>query len=104
MRYVIVGGLATVLHGFARLTADIDLIIDLVPAEAQKAMRAFEALGVKPRAPVPLTAFADPVQRKSWVSDKGMKVLSLWDPARPMLEIDLFVEHPLEAILAARKR
>ena len=26
-RYVVVGGVATVLHGYARLTADIDLII-----------------------------------------------------------------------------
>ena len=26
-RYVVVGGVATVLHGYARLTADVDLII-----------------------------------------------------------------------------
>jgi hypothetical protein len=29
VRYVIVGGVATVLHGYARLTADLDLSIDL---------------------------------------------------------------------------
>ena len=28
-RYVVVGGLATVLHGHARMTADIELIVDL---------------------------------------------------------------------------
>lgn len=28
VRYVVVGGLATVLHGHARLTADVDLVID----------------------------------------------------------------------------
>jgi len=27
VQYVVVGGLATVLHGYARLTADIDLMI-----------------------------------------------------------------------------
>ncbi len=27
-RYVVVGGVATVLHGYARLTADIDLITE----------------------------------------------------------------------------
>lgn len=31
VRYVVVGGLATVLHGYARLTADIDLMVDLEP-------------------------------------------------------------------------
>ena len=36
VRYVIVGGLATVLHGFARLTHDVDLAVDLVPAEAAR--------------------------------------------------------------------
>jgi hypothetical protein len=29
VRYIVVGGVATVLHGFARLTADLDLIVDL---------------------------------------------------------------------------
>jgi len=29
VQYVIVGGLATVLHGYARFTADIDLVINL---------------------------------------------------------------------------
>ncbi len=27
VRYVVVGGVATVLHGYARFTADIDLIV-----------------------------------------------------------------------------
>jgi hypothetical protein len=31
-RYVVVGGVATVLQGFARLTAGVDLIVDLEPA------------------------------------------------------------------------
>jgi predicted nucleotidyltransferase len=29
IRYVVVGGLAVVLHGHARLTADVDLVVDL---------------------------------------------------------------------------
>jgi len=37
VRYIVVGGVATVLHGFARLTADLDLIVDLQPVEARKA-------------------------------------------------------------------
>ena len=28
VRYVVVGGMATVLHGYARLTADVDIIVD----------------------------------------------------------------------------
>jgi hypothetical protein len=94
-RYVVVGGVATVLHGFARLTADIDLVIDLDTAEALKALSALAGIGLRPRAPVKMEAFADESQRRSWIDDKGMRVFSLWDPATPMREVDLFVEHPI---------
>jgi hypothetical protein len=40
VRYVVVGGLATVLHGYARLTADIDLMVDLESAELRKGIDA----------------------------------------------------------------
>jgi len=95
VRYVVVGGLATVLHGFARLTADVDLVIDLDPDEARRAMQALTALGLRPRAPVEALSFADPQIRAEWIRDKGLRVFSLWDPAHPMIEVDLFVEHPI---------
>jgi hypothetical protein len=95
-RYVVVGGLATVLHGHARLTADIDVIVDLAPDAARAAMLALTALGLRPRAPVDAAAFADPETRRAWVAEKGMRVFSLWDPSNPMREVDVFVEHPIE--------
>lgn len=94
-RYVVVGGLATVLHGYVRLTADIDLVVDLEPSEARKAMQALGRLGLRPRAPVDATDFADPDKRRQWVEEKGMQVFSLWDPAEPLLEVDVFVTHPI---------
>lgn len=96
VRYVVVGGVATVLHGFARLTADVDLLVDLAPAEARKAIAALVGLGLRPRPPVDPAAFADTAVRESWVRDKGMRVFSLWDPTQPMREVDLFVEHPVD--------
>lgn len=96
VRYVVVGGLATVLHGHARLTADIDLVIDLSPAEARKALEALAGLGLRPRVPVDPLAFANPEIREQWIREKGMRVFSLWDPANPMRQVDLFVEHPVD--------
>lgn len=94
-RYVVVGGVATVLHGFARLTADLDLIVDLTPAEARRAMQALSSLGLRPRAPVAIESFADPATRQSWIAEKGMRVFSLWDPATPLREVDVIVESPI---------
>ncbi|HEX4824610.1 MAG TPA: hypothetical protein VFV19_09860 [Candidatus Polarisedimenticolaceae bacterium] len=96
MRYVIVGGLATVLHGYTRLTDDVDLVIDLAPEAARRTMEALRDLGLKPRAPVELLDFALADRRRQWNEEKGMRVFSLVDPAQPMRELDLFVENPLE--------
>lgn len=93
---MVVGGFATVLHGHARLTADIDLVVDLAPDEARKAVEALTSLGFRPRAPVDPLAFADPAVRQQWVREKGMRVFSLWNPANPMLEVDLFAAHPVD--------
>jgi hypothetical protein len=49
VRYVVVGGLATVLHGYARLTADIDLMVDLEPEELRKSIDALAGHGMVPR-------------------------------------------------------
>lgn len=95
VRYVVVGGLATVLHGYARLTADIDIILELEPDSTREAMQSLSALGLRPRAPVQAIDFADAGQRRRWIEDKGMRVFSLWHPADPLLEVDLFVDHPI---------
>jgi sugar/nucleoside kinase (ribokinase family) len=95
VRYVVVGGLATLLHGFARLTADVDLVVDLEPQEAGKAIRALLALGFVARAPVDPMGFADPVLRRMWMTEKGMQVFTMVDRANPMRAVDVFVTAPI---------
>ena len=72
VRYVVVGGLATVLHGYARLTADIDLIIDLDPQEARKGIDALAKHGMVPRLPLDPYDFAKPDIRRHWIDDEDM--------------------------------
>ena len=67
VRYVVVGGFAVVLHGHARLTADIDLVLDLDTEEARKAIEVLTASGLRPTA-----------------------------PADPLRIVDLFVDNPIE--------
>lgn len=96
LRYVVVGGVATVLHGYARLTADIDLIVDLEEEAARGAVRALTALGMRPRVPVDPQDFANAEIRDGWIRDKGMRVFSFFMPDEPLLSVDLFVDHPIE--------
>lgn len=95
VRYVVVGGVAVVLHGFARLTGDVDLAIDLRPSEARKAVTAFEQFGLRPRLPVDPMHFADADVRTRWVREKQMRVFTFLDPSNPMLLVDCFAEDML---------
>jgi predicted nucleotidyltransferase len=95
-RYLIVGGVAVVLHGHLRTTADLDLVIQLEAGNARRALDALGSLGYRARAPVPLSDFADATKRHQWVEAKGLTVFSLWHPSDPALEVDLFVEEPFE--------
>jgi len=95
VRYVVVGGVAVVLHGFARLTGDVDLAIDLRASEARKAVTAFDQLGLRPRLPVDPMHFADPAVRTAWVREKQMRVFTFLDPSNPMLLVDCFADDVL---------
>lgn len=95
-RYLVAGGLAVVAHGHVRFTADLDLVLDLREPSLGRAITALAELGFRPRAPVDLAAFADAGQRARWASEKGMTVFSLFSPAHPETEVDLFVEAPFD--------
>jgi predicted nucleotidyltransferase len=95
VRYVIVGGVAVVLHGYLRATADLDLILSMEESNLAAALRTLEDLGFHPRAPVPLAAFANASERKRWIEEKNLQVFSLWHSKMPGFEVDLFVETPL---------
>jgi len=94
VRYLVVGGVAVVLHGHPRLTSDIDIVLAMDHSNILAAMGALGSLGYRPRAPVPAEAFADPAIRGGWIADKGLTVFSMWSPEHPATEIDLFVEEP----------
>lgn len=83
-RYVVVGGVAVVLHGYVRLTADLDLVVDLEPEAARRTVEVLEGLGLVPRAPVAALDFAVRERRDEWIREKGMTVFSLFDTRNPL--------------------
>ena len=93
-RYVIVGGLAVVLHGHRRLTADLDLVIDLTPVEAAKTISALEGLGLRPQLPVKASDLAEASIRDRWVRERGMLVFTLRD-ASGYRAVDLLTDTPI---------
>ena len=94
-RYVLVGGLAVILHGVDRLTADVDLTVDLAPEQSSRAISALQMLGLKPNAPLQPQDFTVESIRESWRIDKGMTVFSFWDPTHLRPSVDLFIRNPI---------
>jgi len=93
---LVVGGVAVVLHGYPRFTADLDLVLELTASNAAAGVAALQTLGYRPRAPVRAEDFADEDIRANWREEKGLTVFSLWSPSYLGTEVDLFVEEPFD--------
>ena len=76
VRFVVVGGLAVVIQGYARLTADVDLVLDLDSTNVRRAVAALTARGLRPLLPVAATD-------------------SMRDENNPLLTVDLFAREPM---------
>lgn len=102
IRFVVVGGLAVLLHGLDRLTADVDLVIDLSTDAALEAVRALTKAGYRPLAPVDPAGLADSDRRTEWQTQRGMQVFSFWDSTntRPTVDVMLSSAVPFEELWA----
>lgn len=89
VRYVVVSGVAVVLHGHVRAVADLDFVIDPAPEEARRAMHALTALGFVPSIPLPLSA---------------LTVLRMFDYSQR--EVDVFVRYhiPFDELWASSEQ
>ena len=96
VRYLIVGGLAVVAHGYVRFTADVDLLLSVDTDNLERTVKALKTLRYRPRAPVDFEDFIDPSKRQAWAQDKNMTVFSLFSDIHPATEIDLFLEPPID--------
>ncbi len=95
IRYAVAGGVALVLHGVVRFTADLDLIVDLEQENLGRFLQTMTGLGYRPRNPVKTGDLLDPSIRESWKREKGMVVFSFIDPSQPMTMIDVFIEEKI---------
>ena len=95
VRHAVAGGVALVLHGVVRFTADLDLIVDLEQENLRRFIQAMNELGYRPRNPVQAEDFLDPANRDQWKREKGMEVFSFVDPAQPLTIVDVFIEEKI---------
>lgn len=95
IRYVVAGGFAVNLHGFLRFTKDLDVLLDLAPDNAARAMHVLASAGLRPRLPVDMLEFANASAREDWVQNRNMLVFQIWHPDDPLCSVDVFVRNPI---------
>src|SRR5579864_7886909 len=76
VRYAIVGGVAVNLHGIPRMTADLDLIVDLSKENLEKLLTAMKEVGYLPRLPVAPEELLSPEKREEWITQKNLMVFT----------------------------
>jgi hypothetical protein len=93
--YVVAGGVAVVLHGYVRFTADLDLIIRLESENIDRFFDVLAALGYRIRLPVTREQFKVKKNREDWIKKKGKRVFSFYHAKSPLKMIDIFVREPM---------
>jgi len=94
VRYLVVGGLAVNAHGYLRFTKDVDIVVQLIPENIERAFTALISAGYRPAVPITASQFANAELRNGWIRDKGMMVLQFWSDAHRETPIDMFVSEP----------
>lgn len=95
-RYLVVGGIAVIAHGFVRLTTDIDIVLQLTPENVQAAMGALANLRYQPLVPVDPREFGDPAARERWAVEKSMIVFQMLDFDDTRTRLDIFIREPFD--------
>ena len=89
--YVLVGGLAVTLHGYQRLTMDVDVVLALNDENLAKFVDCARSARLKPVLPIPLDSLRDSALIDRWHSEKGMLAFALRGPEMMATAIDVLV-------------
>lgn len=104
VRYLVVGGVASILYGNPRFTKDLDIWVDPDEDNLEKLIRSFKTLKFIPRNPVKAEEFISRENRARWKKEKGMLAFTFINPKNPFENIDLLFEGPASFTNAYKKK
>jgi hypothetical protein len=89
--YVLVGGLAVALHGYQRVTMDVDGVLALDDENLAKFVDCARNANLKPVLPIPIDSLRDAALIDQWHREKGMLAFALRGPEMMATVIDVLV-------------
>jgi hypothetical protein len=90
--YVVVGGLAVALHGYQRVTMDVDVVLAMDRQNLSRFIECAKAAGLRPTIPVQIEALTKPELIEQWYREKGMLAFSLRSTEALATVIDVLVK------------
>src|SRR5262245_59546785 len=69
--FVVCGGVACIMQGVSRTTADVDLALNMDDANLRRFVDVVRRLGFQPRIPERLDSLIDPHNRRIWIEHKN---------------------------------
>ncbi|MFH1067312.1 MAG: hypothetical protein V1746_05370 [bacterium] len=102
--YLVVGGLAVNLHGVARLTLDVDIVVDAARDQSATWEEICAELKLKPRHPISWRQMYSWEDRRRLFREKGLLALNLISekPEEPM--VDILFDPPFDFAEAFARR
>ena len=102
--YLVCGGTAVVLLGFARLTVDLDLVVSLDKENLEKLYDVLMELNYKAKIPIKKEEFIRKEKLTELAKKKNMKVVSFYNSKDPFKIVDVGVNLPnISKILENKK-
>lgn len=80
VRYIVIGGVAAVLHGVLRATFDLDVVIDFSQENVAKLITVLKEFNLNPVVPIKVEDFTDFLKRQEWINKKNARVINFTDP------------------------
>jgi len=95
--YCVVGGVAVNLHGAARRTYNVDLVVRPDSRNLAALQQLLGELGLMSREPFELAKLASLRERRRLLTSRNLISIAFRDPADALREVDVVVAPPLDA-------
>lgn len=95
VKFVVGGGVALVLQGVERFTADLDVSVERSEENLRRFLKVMGLLSLKPSVPVSSEVLLDPAQIAAMIREKNALVFTFVDVDRPYRRVDFFISETL---------
>ena len=95
IHYLICGGLAVNIYGIPRMTADIDLLLNLTPNNITQFENTMNKLNYKPLIPLSLQTLQDEKTRTYYIKERNLIGYSYFNSQKNFVNIDILLDLPI---------